>query len=244
MSPTTNKNKRRIVFIFICSCLLCTALAFRVGWIQVVASEKYSKLAVEQQTRDIPIPAKRGMIYDRNGKELAISAVTNSIWARPGVVKDAKTEDESAEKLENTAEALAEILEMDKNKVLETISQKRSLVKVAKYVDKEKADQIRAMGLKGIEIAEDVKRYYPLGSFAAHLLGSTTDDNRGLAGIELKYDKYLSGVPGRWIKNTDLKGDSLSYGVEKYFNAENGLNLVLTIDEVIQHYVEKALDTV
>lgn len=244
MSPTTNKNKRRIVFVFLCTCLLCTALAFRVGWIQVVASEKYSKLAVEQQTRDIPIPAKRGMIYDRNGKELAISAVTNSIWARPGVVKDAKTKEESLEKQVNTAEILAEILEMDKETILKTISQNRSLVKVAKYVDKEKADIIRAKGLKGIEIAEDVKRYYPLGAFAAHLLGSTTDDNRGLAGIELKYDKYLSGVPGRWIKNTDLKGDSLSYGVEKYFQAENGLNLVLTIDEVIQHYVEKSLDTV
>lgn len=244
MSPTTNKNKRRLVFIFIFSCLLCTALAFRVGWIQVVASEKYAKLAVEQQTRDVPIPAKRGIIYDRNGKELAISAVTNSIWARPGVVKDAATDEESKENLEKTASTLAEILGMDKNQIMETISQNKSLVKIAKYVDKEKADKIRAEGLRGIEIAEDVKRYYPMGAFAAHLLGSVTDDNRGLAGIELKYDKYLSGIPGRWIKNTDRDGDSLSYGVEKYFQAENGLNLVLTVDEVIQHYVEKALDTV
>ncbi|HYE67751.1 MAG TPA: penicillin-binding transpeptidase domain-containing protein [Anaerovoracaceae bacterium] len=244
MSPSTNKNKRRLVFVFIFSCILCTGLAFRVGWIQVVASERYAKLAVEQQTRDVPIPAKRGVIYDRNGKELAISAVTNSIWARPGVVKDASTAEEAQVNLEKTASILAEILVMDKNEILETISQERSLVKIAKYIDKEKADQIRAKGLKGIEIAEDVKRYYPMGAFAAHLLGSTTDDNRGLAGIELKYDKYLSGIPGRWIKNTDRDGDSLSYGVEKYFQAENGLNLVLTIDEVIQHYVEKALDTV
>lgn len=244
MSPTTNKNKRRLVFVFILSCLLCMALAFRVGWIQVVASEKYAKMAVEQQTRDVPIPAKRGVIYDRNGKELAISAVTNSIWARPGVVKDASSQEESEANLEKTASTLAEILGMDKNQILETISKRQSLVKVAKYVDKEKADKIREAGLKGIEIAEDVKRYYPMGSFMAHLLGSTTDDNRGLSGIELKYDKYLSGIPGRWIKNTDRDGDSLSYGVEKYFQAENGLNLMLTVDEVIQHYVEKALDTV
>ena len=81
MSPTTNKNKRRLVFVFILTCILCMGLAFRVGWIQVVASERYAKLAVEQQTRDIPIPAKRGIIYDRNGKELAISAVTSSIAA-------------------------------------------------------------------------------------------------------------------------------------------------------------------
>lgn len=244
MSPTTNKNKRRLIFVFIFACILCIGLTFRVGWIQVVASEKYAKLAVEQQTRDVPIPAKRGVIYDRNGKELAISAVTNSIWARPGVVKDASSTEKAQENLDRTASKLAEILGMDKNAVLQIISQNRSLVKVAKYVDKEKADQIREAELKGIEIAEDVKRYYPMGSFLAHVLGSTTDDNRGLAGIELKYDKYLSGIPGRWIKNTDRDGDSLSYGVEKYFQAENGLNLVLTIDEVIQHYVEKALDTV
>lgn len=244
MSPTTNKNKRRLVFVFMIACLLCTGLAFRVGWIQVIASERYAKLAVEQQTRDVPIPAKRGVIFDRNGKELAISAVTSSIWARPGVVKGSSSEEEAAANLEKTASVLSEILGMDKNKILETISRKQSLVKVAKYVDKEKADRIRLEGLKGIEIAEDVKRYYPMGAFLAHVLGSTTDDNRGLAGIELKYDKYLSGIPGRWIKNTDRDGDSLSYGVEKYFQAENGLNLVLTIDEVIQHYVEKALDTV
>lgn len=244
MVQTTNKNKRRLIFVFVFVSLLCTALAFRVGWIQVVASEKYSKLAIEQQTRDVPIPAKRGVITDRNGKDLAISAVTHSIWARPGVVKSGKTEAASAERLDKTASTLAEILEMDKNEVLEIISQNRSLVKVAKYVDKEKTDKIRAEELKGIEIAEDVKRYYPLGSFASHLLGSTTDDNRGLAGIEMRYDKYLSGVPGRWIKNTDRDGDSLSYGLEKYFQAENGLKVILTIDEVIQHYTEKGLETV
>lgn len=244
MSPTTNKHKRRLVFVFVACCILCTALAFRVGWIQVVASDKYAKMAVEQQTRDVPIPAKRGVITDRNGKELAISAVTHSIWARPGVVKSAKGEGAGELQRDKTAAALAEILEMDKEEVLRLISQERSLVKVAKYVNKEKTDQIREAKLKGIEIAEDVKRYYPLGAFAAHVLGSTTDDNRGLSGIEMWYNKYLSGIPGRWIKNTDRDGDSLSYGLEKYFQAENGLSLVLTIDEVIQHYVEKSLETV
>lgn len=248
MSPSTNRNKRRLIVVFLCVCIACTGLAFRVGWIQVVASEKYAKMAVDQQTRDVPIPAKRGVIYDRNGKELAVSAVTNSIWARPGVVKKAGSEADSAAQVEKTAAALAEILEMDKEEVKEIISVNRSLVKVAKYVDKERTDQIREVikekKLRGIEIAEDVRRYYPLGAFAAHILGSTTDDNRGLSGIELKYDKYLSGVPGRWIKNADRDGDSLSYGMEKYFQAENGLNVVLTIDEVIQHYMEKGLKQV
>ncbi|MDD4583674.1 MAG: penicillin-binding transpeptidase domain-containing protein, partial [Eubacteriales bacterium] len=147
-------------------------------------------------------------------------------------------------KRENTATVLSEILEMDQEEVLKIISAKKSLVKVAKYVNKEKADLIREAQLPGISIAEDVKRYYPLGAFASHVLGSTTDDNRGLSGIELKYDKYLSGTPGRWIKNTDVAGDSLSYGIEKYYQAEDGLSVVLTIDEVIQHYVEKNIKQV
>lgn len=244
MITSSNRNKRRLIVLFLIFSTLCVALAFRVGWIQVVASERYAKLAVEQQTLDTPIPAKRGVIYDRNGEELAISAVTNSIWARPGDVKSARTDEEGQEKIEHTATILADILGMDREEVKGIITSKKSLVKVAKYINKDKADQIREAQLPGISIAEDVKRYYPLGAFASHLLGSTTDDNRGLSGLELKYDKYLSGTPGRWIKNTDVAGDSLSYGVEKYFQAENGLNLMLTIDEVIQHYVEKSIEQV
>lgn len=242
MLHRSNNSDKRVIFVFGFFCLLCLILSFRVGWLQVVSSERLTKLATEQQIRDIAIPAKRGIIYDRNGKELAISAVTHSIWVRPGLIKDPSSK--SNEKLDETAEILAEILQIDKSEILKTINQDRSLIKVAKYVDKDKSDKIREKGLTGIEISEDVKRYYPLGPFAANLLGSTTDDNRGLSGIELEYDRYLSGIPGRWIKNTDRKGDSLSYGEEKYYQAENGLNVVLTIDEVIQHYVENALDTV
>nr|HPO05415.1 penicillin-binding transpeptidase domain-containing protein [Bacillota bacterium] len=244
MSNSLNRNRKRMIFIFFTICFICTLLIFRVGWIQVVASDRYAKLAIEQQTRDTPIPAKRGVIYDRNGKEMAISAVTNTIWARPGDVKSARSEEEGIAKQQKTAKALAEILEMDEAKVLEIVSARKSLVKVAKYVEKEKSDRIREAQLRGISVAEDVKRYYPIGAFASHVLGSTTDDNRGLAGIELKYDKYLSGIPGRWIKNTDVAGDSLSYGVEKYFKAEDGLSVMLTIDEVIQHYVEKSIKQV
>lgn len=244
MTFTTNKNRNRIILIFVCTCILLTALAFRIGWIQVVASEKYSKLASDQQRKDVPIPAKRGIIYDRNGKKLAINADTNSIWARPEVIKEAATEAEAAERIDKTASVLAEIIQMDKNTIIKIISQDANLVKVAKYVDKDKADKIRDSSLKGIEIVKDVKRYYPLGAFAAQVLGSTTDDNRGLAGIELKYNKYLSGIPGRWIKSTDRNGNNLSYGVKKFFREENGLHLILTIDETIQHFTEKALDTV
>lgn len=236
MSLPTNKNKKRIIFFFVVVCSMFIALVFRLGWIQIVNSERYQQLALEQQTRDIPIPAKRGIIFDRKGKELAVSATTSTIWARPSEVKNAKDVTE-------TARILSEILEKDYDTTYKLITKENvNLIRVARWIEKDKADQIREARLEGIWIAEDNKRVYPFGSFAAHILGHTTVDNMGLSGVELKYDKYLSGLPGRWIKNTDALGRQLSYGTEKYFKAENGLNTVLTLDEVIQHFVEKAIE--
>ena len=83
MKPSTNMHKRRLIIVFGIVCAVASLLAFRVGWIQIVRGAEYSEMATEQQTSDIPLTARRGVIYDRNGKELAISAVTNTIWVRP-----------------------------------------------------------------------------------------------------------------------------------------------------------------
>lgn len=244
MTKPLNKSKKRIIIVFACMYGLCTLLSFRVGWIQIVKGDEYSKMATEQQTRDVPIAAKRGVIYDTNEKELAISATCYSVWARPGSIKSGKNAEEKEKNVQKTAAALAEILGKDEEEITKLITKEQSLVKVDKYLDKDTADKIREKELNGIEIAEDVKRYYPLGAFLAHTLGSVTDDNTGLSGLELQYNQYLSGVSGRWIKNTDITGNSLSYGQETYYQAEDGLGLVLTIDETIQHYVEKSIKTV
>ncbi len=234
-SPNIVHKKRLIVLLFTTSIVLFL-LVFRIGWIQIVNGENYRRLAHIQQTRDIPIPAKRGIIYDRNGKELAISASTNTVWSRPAEVL-------GSDKGEEIAKELANILEKDEDEIKNKILKKNvGLVKVEKWIDKEKADAIRKAKLTGIWVAEDNRRYYPFGNFASHILGHTTDDNRGLVGIELEYDKYLSGLPGRWIKNTDAVGRQLPYGTEKYYEPEDGLNVVLTIDETIQHFVEKAIE--
>ena len=248
MKPVVTSKKRILLactVLFAVMALLC----FRVGWIQIVKGEEYSKLAVEQQTRDVPIEAKRGVIYDTNGNELAISATCYSVWARPANIAAGNT-DQNKRKLtkeqiiaENVA-ALEEVLKKDAAEIEELITKEQALVKVDKYLDKETADKVRELGIYGIEIAEDVKRYYPMGAFLAHTLGSVTDDNTGLSGLELQYNSYLAGVEGRWIKNADIQGNSLSYGEEKYYQAEDGLGLILTIDETIQHYVEKSIVTV
>ena len=241
---TPNRIKKRLIIGFTLVCVLMSALFVKVGYIQVVHGAEYSKLAVEQQTKDMPISAKRGSILDRNGEELASSAVCYSVWARPAQVKSGNTDEQKEISVNKCVDTLAEILGMDKEEVRPLVTKEQSLVKVAKYLDKETADKVRDADIYGIEIAEDVKRHYPLGDFASQLLGSVTDDNNGLAGIELRYNQYLSGISGRWIKNTDRNGNRLSYGVEKYYQAEDGLNVVLTIDEIIQHYAEKSIDTV
>jgi len=232
VSQPSISSKRRLLFIFSAVSLVLFLLIIRLGWIQIVKGERYKELADKQQTRDIPIPAKRGVIYDRNGKELAISASTNTVWGHPNEIAEP----------EKTASILAGILNLDEEEVLTKLTNRQYIVKIAPYIDDDLAKAVRAERLKGISVAEDNKRFYPYGNFAAYVLGHTTNDNKGMSGIELEYEKYLSGIPGRWIKSTDGAGRQLSFSTEKYHQAENGLNVVLTIDEVIQHFSEKAVD--
>lgn len=238
---TSNKSKKNLILIlgliFICMLLLC----LRLGWIQIVKGDELSDKAIQQQTRDTPVEAERGIIYDTNGNELAVSVTCYTIWARPTDIKSAETKQESEDNVEKVSKSLSKILGLEYDEVKEMITKEQSIVKIKKGVDKDTADKIRAKGFYGIEIAEDTKRSYPLGAFAAHTLGTVTDDNAGLSGLELEYNTYLSGVAGRWINYTDTRGNRLSYGEEKYYKAEDGYSIVTTIDQVIQHYTEKAI---
>lgn len=244
MKQPTNRTKKRLLVVFLLFSLLIIVLAFCVGWVQVVKGEEYAAMAAGQQTRDVPIAAKRGTIYDREGEELAISAKAFSVWVRPERIWRGEDEVEQEIQATRTLEQLSPLLGIPVDE-LKTLSKRDSvLVRVAKYQTKETADAIQELSLYGVELTEEVKRYYPLGAFAAQALGSVTDDNVGLAGIELRYDSFLSGVSGRWIKSADVDGNGLAYGVEKYFGASDGLNVVLTIDSVIQHYVEKSIQEV
>ena len=250
MTPTSNNSKRNLILILgiVFACLLL--LVIRLGWIQIVKGDTYSERAVEQQTRDTPIEAERGTIYDRNGNELAVSVTCYTIWVRPTDVKKteekdaSKREAEAQKKIEKVSKTLSESLDMDYDEVKKMVTKEQSIIKIKKGVSKTVADKIRKEKLPGVEIAEDTKREYPLGAFASQTLGTVTDDNAGRSGLELQYNTYLSGVSGRWINYTDTSGNRLSYGKEKYYTAEDGYSLVTTIDQVIQHYTEKALDQV
>ncbi|MDR2355414.1 MAG: PASTA domain-containing protein [Clostridiales Family XIII bacterium] len=242
------RTRRRILLSFAIGALFLTGLAFRIGWITVIAGDKYAKLAQESQTRDQLIPAQRGGIYDRNMTELAVSAVSYRVWARLADVATGDSEELRALRFEKTVSTLAEELGLAAESVREMLGRDNLMVRIANDVSEERiaavTARIGAEGLTGIEIEQYDERYYPYGPFAAHVLGAVDDDGKGLSGIELAHEKDLTGIAGRWIKNADLYDYRLAYGTETRYEAQNGLNVVLTIDETIQHYVEKAISKV
>lgn len=239
--PVTITNKKRLVIAFVVFCLVLTVLCVRVGYVQVVKGDDYKKKAVAQQTKDESVEAKRGEITDKNGEALAVSTVKYAIWVRPSAIKTSSDDAKNKVKLEEVESKLAQMLGVSVDELKKKIESGTNLVKVAKYQGREVTDKIRKADLDGVTITEETKRYYPLGNFASQMLGSVTDDNNGLSGLEQYYNTNLKGVAGRWIQNTDVSGKSLTYGSDEYYDAEDGDSLQLTVDEVIQHYAEDAI---
>ena len=237
------KNRYRILIVFGFMVLLFTALVLRLGGIQILNADKYSQMAMKQQTRDSVVAAVRGDILDCNGKQLAVSATTNTIWVRPSSVRNNGSNPAEVEgNARAEATSLAAILGMDIDEVYSTITAEKTLIKVKKYVDASTAQSVREAKLTGIEIVEDARRSYPFKTFASHIVGFTNDDNDGQNGLELYYNKYLAGTDGRLITTKDKNTSSLVYGTSKYYNPEDGKTLVTTIDEGIQYIIEQKLD--
>lgn len=225
-------SKKRIVIVLFGCCGLFFALTTRTAYLQLIKGNWLSEKAIEQQTREVPIPAKRGTIYDRNMKELAVSATKYTIWCKPVEVVDK----------EQAAKILAEILDKDEKEIVELLGKKNmALVKIERWIDDAKASKIREAKIPGIWVAEDNQRYYPYGNFAPYVLGHTSADSQGIAGIEMQYNKNLQGSDGKLIISTDASGREIPSGMEKYFEPTQGNGVVLTIDEVIQHFTEKAV---
>ena len=234
-SLTNKKKMRNMLFIVF---LIIAILIGRLGYIQLIQGKELSELAYEQQTLDRAINPKRGTIYDATGTVLAQSSTVETVTVNPGNI--------SAENKEKVARKLAEIFELDYEKVLKKVSKRSSIETIAKRVNKEKTDQLREWMEEnkitvGINIDEDTKRYYPYNNFASQIIGFCGSDNQGLDGIQAKYDKELSGTKGAIKRHTDAKGGEIGEEGESYISAINGNDLVLTIDINIQSIVEKYL---
>ncbi|MBO7151895.1 MAG: stage V sporulation protein D [Clostridia bacterium] len=194
----------------------------------IVEGEELQVKALDQWTRDLPSDAPRGEILDRNGEILAGTSTRYNIYVRPN----------SVENKEELATVIASVLGFDKNKVLEKISKRVSEVTIATKVTKEDMSLLFESGVKGIYYSEDNFRYYPNGDFMTQVLGFTGADGNGQTGLESYYDKYLTGVNGSIITETDLIGRELEGGKSYYLPSISGLNVQTTLDARIQRIVE------
>ena len=237
ISDVGRKRKlRNMLFIIF---LIQIALIIRIGFIQFVQGAELQAMAYSQQTLNRTINPKRGRILDRNGKiELAVSASTETVSVNPTNI--------SANNKQKVARALSEIFDLDYEKTLKKVSKKTSIEIIVKKVDKEKTDKLRIWLAEnnittGINIDEDTKRYYPYSTLASNIIGFTGSDNQGLEGLESYYDEILSGKQGKILKLTDATGTDMGVEGEDYIAAEDGDDIILTIDMTIQSIAEKYL---
>lgn len=243
---TTIINKKRAAWLLVIIFLLQLGIVTRYAYIQIIWSPKLQKWAVEQWTHDIKIDAKRGKILDRNGNPLAVSGNVERVDAFMKDIFDAEKEKKITR--EEIAEKLSPILGISKETILAKFNKKLSngqpigSVTIARRIEKEQGNKIRELKLPGIVVSEDTKRYYPNGNFLAHVLGNTDIDGNGRAGLEYYYNDILKGVPGRFMGETDKFFRELPYRLATYVPPQNGSDIVLTIDEYIQYYTEKALE--
>ncbi|UHA74129.1 stage V sporulation protein D [Paenibacillus sp. 481] len=227
--------RRRIMIGSILVSLGFMALITRLAYVQLWEGSQLSAKAEESWRRNIPVTAKRGEVWDRNGERLAYNISSPTIVAVPAQIKDAAS----------TASQLAPLLGMKTEDVQRMITVRKSSVYLkpgGRKISLETAQKVRQLHLPGIVVAEDNKRYYPFGDLAAHILGFTGIENQGLTGIEQKYDSALSGLRGSVSYLADARGRQMPNSTEKFVQPRDGLNLQLTIDKQLQTIMERELD--
>ncbi|WP_035347876.1 penicillin-binding protein [Edaphobacter aggregans] len=230
---------RRIRFVYVALffCLWTAAIGLRLVWLQVVRHSDFVERAAKQQQRTFEVAPRRGVLYDRNLKELAMTVLVDSIYAVPS---------ELGENRASTAEILAKIVHADprdnftsQQQMLARFNASRNFAWVARKVDVETATRIRELNLKGVYFQKEFKRFYPNNDLAAQVLGYVGTDDTGLGGIEREFDEEMHGTPGHVLTAIDAKRHV--YGSEES-QPMPGENLVLSIDANIQYIAERALD--
>lgn len=228
----------RLKTFFVVILLLIVIMLGRVGFLQFVDGAELKTLATSQQTLTETISAKRGTIYDVNDQTLAMSYETDKIYVNPSSIKD--------EDKETVARGLADNLGLDYQETLDKINSNTRRFAIASDVEQDKVDKLKEWknSLKistGISFEETSSRTYPYGSLASTVIGFTGADNKGLYGIELSWDSFLSGTAGKSVSLKDASQSEIANSEKTYIAAENGYDINLTIDVHIQQIVEKYL---
>lgn len=235
-SLTMTKRLNRVVATLLAA--FAIYITIMLGITSIAKSDFYQELANAQQLNSISIKANRGTIYDSNGEVLAQSATVWTVFIDPTYI----TKYES-DKIDLIADKLSQVLGVDREEIIEKTKKENQYEEIKREVEKEDVDEILAFaeeqGISGIYTTQGSKRYYPNGVMAASIIGFTNYDGDGAYGIEAYYDDYLSGVDGKQVSLRDSLGNEMPYRYEKLYDAENGNDIYLTIDSVMQNYLEK-----
>ena len=230
--PPTNSALAKNSRLYLLGAIMlfwCVAICGRLIYLQVFSYGKFIKQAGHQQQRAIPLAAKRGVIYDRGGRELAMSVMVDSAFAVPTEVKDLPT----------AVHLITRITGDDYNVVLADCRAHKTFCWIARKADDETIQRINSLKLQGIHFQKEPKRFYPARDLAAQVLGSVGMEDTGQSGIEHEFDEQLRGKPGKMFISVDARKQWFS-DVEK--QPDPGDNVVLTIDKNIQYIAEKELD--
>ena len=206
----------------------------KVFYIQVIDYKKLNNYATSLWSRNLPLAANRGIIYDRNGVELATNITTTSLVLIPNQIEDK----------EKVAKDLSEILNVEYDEMYKHVSKKTSIERVhpeGRNLSYEIADKINKLGYEGVYLVKEAKRFYPYDTLLSHSIGFVGIDNQGLSGLELIYDQYLTGSDGSIKYFSDAKGNSLSMS-QIYEQPQSGVNVTLTINYDLQVALERELD--
>lgn len=230
----TKNIHSRMKIAVLCFIFLFIIIIGKVFYIQVIDYKKINSYAENLWSRNLPIKADRGIIYDRNGVILADNVTTTSLVVIPNQIKDKK----------KVATDLAKILNVSYDAMYKHISKKTSIERVhpeGRRLSYDIADKIKNLNYEGVYLVKESKRNYPGDTYLSHTLGYVGIDNQGLSGLELMYDDYLTGEDGAIKYFSDAKGNKLKLN-EVYEQPQKGMNITLTINDEIQKAVEKELD--
>lgn len=227
----SNQRKKRIKILFFILTFILLLLLARLVWIQIINNEEYYNKALKQRMKELKVNPDRGKIFDMNGKELAVSIKSKTVVGLPKQITNPT----------KTAGALADILSIGYNKLLDRLSRDAYAVYLERKITDQKAQEIANLNLKGITFIDESKRIYPKDKLASQLIGFVGIDGNGLEGLELTYDNYLTGNEGRVLTERDAIGNMIPEGIIDYIPEVDGKNIYLTINEAIQHSSQREL---
>lgn len=230
MAEFLTYHRKKILVVFVISALLMTGLCGQLGFLMIARSDHYSKMADALHERERTIKAARGEIVDRTGTVIAANRTVCTVSVIHNQVKEP----------EKVIRELARILDLSEEEVRKKVEKWSSREIIRTNVEKSVGDEIMNLGLSGVKVDEDYRRYYPYGSLASKVLGFTGADNQGIIGLEVMYEKYLKGQDGLILTLSDAKGTELQNAAEERVEPIPGNTLTVSLDVNIQKYAEQA----